>query len=220
MSPLQSTSAEVASFDLGRFRETPLNPEPFPYLIVPGFVRSENLEGIHADYPKVSRPGSFPLTGLRYGRNFAQLVEDLNSPQMREAFEEKFQISLVGRPTMTTVRGYCSPKDGRIHTDSATKIITVLLYMNPTWEESGGRLRLLRSGDNMEDVVEEVPPVEGTLLAFRRADNSWHGHKSFNGPRRVIQFNWVTSDDVVRREQRRHRVSAFFKNLKSLFSKN
>ena len=43
-------------------------------------------------------------------------------------------------------------------------------------------------------MIMEVPPTEGTLLAFKRADNSWHGHKPFAGERRVIQFNWVTSE--------------------------
>src|SRR3989304_5300202 len=56
-------------------------------------------------------------------------------------------------------------------------------------------------------------PDEGTLLAFRRSDNSFHGHKSFVGERRVIQFNWVTDAGVVARERLRHRVSAWFKGL-------
>ena len=74
-------------------------------------------------------------------------------------------------------------------------------------------LRLLRSADNLDDMILEVPPSEGTLLAFKRSDNSWHGHKPFNGERRVIQFNWVTSEDVVRREQARHRFSATLKKV-------
>jgi SM-20-related protein len=114
---------------------------------------------------------------------------------------------------MITVRGRCSEKDGKIHTDSKTKIITVLLYMNSSWENAGGRLRLLRSENDLEDMLFEVPPVEGTLLAFKRSDNSWHGHKPFTGERRVIQFNWVTSEEVVRREQGRHRFSATIKNF-------
>ena len=140
-------------------------------------------------------------------------MNELNSPQMRSAFERKFSLDLNGRPTMTTVRGRCSEKDGQIHTDSETKIITVLIYMNPNWETSGGRLRLLRSADNLDDMIMEVPPSEGTLLAFKRSDNSWHGHKPFTGERRVIQFNWVTSEDVVRREQARHRFSATLKKV-------
>ena len=118
---------------------------------------------------------------------------------------------------MITVRGRCGTRDGNIHTDAVTKIITVLIYMNPTWEQSGGCLRLLRSPDDIEDVIIEIPPIEGTLLAFRRSDNSWHGHKLFVGPRRVIQFNWVTSQSVERREVFRHRLSAWVKKTLAVF---
>ena len=115
---------------------------------------------------------------------------------------------------MITVRGRCSKeKDGKIHTDSKTKIITVLLYMNPTWETVGGQLRLLKSPNNIDDMILEVPPVEGTLLAFKRSDNSWHGHKPFTGERRVIQFNWVTSEGDRRIAMLRHHLSAPFKRM-------
>jgi Rps23 Pro-64 3,4-dihydroxylase Tpa1-like proline 4-hydroxylase len=111
-------------------------------------------------------------------------------------------------------------RDGEIHTDSKTKLITVLLYMNEGWESDGGRLRLLRSGTDLDDYVAEVPPNGGTLLAFRRADNSWHGHKPHEGPRRAIQLNWVTNQDVVDREQNRHRFSTKVKKFASaLFRK-
>ena len=52
---------------------------------------------------------------------------------------------------MYTVRGFVREKDGSIHTDSETKIITVLLYMNEDWREDAGRLRLLRSATDLED---------------------------------------------------------------------
>ena len=68
-----------------------------------------------------------------------------------------------------------------------------------------GRLRLLRGPDNLEDVIAEVPPDEGTLLIFKNEPNAWHGFHAFEGPRRVIQLNWVTDMGVVRREQFRHR---------------
>ena len=72
---------------------------------------------------------------------------------------------------------------------------------------------MLRSENNLDDIVLELPPVAGTLLAFKRSDNSWHGHKPFTGERRVIQLNWVTDEEVVRREQRRHRFSAMMKKI-------
>ena len=74
-------------------------------------------------------------------------------------------------------------------------------------------MRLLKSADNLDDMIMEVPPVEGTLLAFKRADNSWHGHKPFAGERRVIQFNWVTSEGDRRMAMLRHHVSAPLKRL-------
>ena len=206
----------LSSLDLDAFRGTPLTREPFEYLIVPGFVREAARARINADYPKIGQHGSFPVAQLAYGPAFRELLEELESDEFREAFEEKFRVDLAGRPTTTTVRGRCSPKDGRIHTDSLSKILTILIYMNPSWENSGGRLRLLRSGQDLEDTITEVPPVEGTLLAFKRADNSWHGHKPFEGERRVIQFNWVTSEGDRRIAMLRHHASAPFKRLMGL----
>jgi SM-20-related protein len=208
----------LSMLDLERFRNTPLTREPFEFLIVPEFVKPEARPAIDKDYPEVNRPGSFPLREVTYGPGFAKLIDEMRSEDFRKAFEEKFNIDLTHRPDMITVRGRCSEKDGKIHTDSETKIITILIYMNAAWESSGGQLRLLRSGNNLEDVILEVPPTEGTLLAFHRSSNSWHGHKPFSGPRRVIQFNWVTSEAVVRREQNRHRLSAWTKRIRAALS--
>ena len=85
--------------------------------------------------------------------------------------------------------------------------------MNARWETPGGRLRLLRSPESLADPIVEVPPIEGTLLAFKVAPNSWHGHEPIVGERRVIQLNWVTDESVVRHEQARHRFSARIKRL-------
>src|SRR4030095_9911560 len=208
----------LSMLDLERFRNTPLTREPFAFLVVPEFVKAEARGAIDKDYPGIARAGSFPLREVTYGPAFAKLIEEMRSEEFRKAFEEKFNIDLTNRPDMITVRGRCSEKDGKIHTDSETKIITILMYMNSGWESSGGRLRLLRSGNNLDDAILEVPPTEGTLLAVRRRNNSWAGHKPFSGPRRVIQFNWVTSDAVVRREQNRHRLSAWMKKIRGAFA--
>src|SRR6266446_3978783 len=168
-SPQWARAEEV--LDLAAFRATPLLREPFEYLIVPGFLRPQAAAAVNADYPQIDSPGSFAVGGLSFGPAMQSLLDVLEGPQLRAAFEQKFGINLTGRPTMITVRGQSGTRDGYIHTDSTNKIITVLLYMNSRWEASGGRLRLLRSADDIEDVLEEVPPNEGTLLAFRRSDN-------------------------------------------------
>ncbi|MCB9946440.1 MAG: 2OG-Fe(II) oxygenase [Rhodospirillaceae bacterium] len=199
--------------DLERFRTTPLATDPFDHLIVPGFIRPEATAAINADFPAIDRPGSFPVSELTYGPQFRALLDALYAPEMTQAFADKFALDLGRRPIMVTVRGQAQAKDGRIHTDSKTKVITVLIYMNPSWEASGGRLRLLRSPDSLDNPVVEVPPEEGTLLAFRNGPTAWHGHERHVGQRRSIQLNWVTDEGVVQREQTRHRFSARMKRL-------
>jgi SM-20-related protein len=203
--------------DIEALERTPLAKDPFEYVVVPDFLRSDRFPDVLADYPQVPGPGSHPPGELTIKGHFQALIEELRGPAFQGAIERKFGIDLTGRPTMYTVRGFVREKDGAIHTDSETKIITVLLYMNERWENDAGRLRLLRSGDNLEDYVAEVPPYGGTLLVFKRSENSWHGHKPASGPRRAIQLNWVTSQDVVDHEQRRHQISTRFKKIKSLF---
>ncbi len=203
----------MSSLDLQAFRSTPLNQDPFDHVIVPGFVTAATLSAANEDFPEIDRPGSFPPNVLACGPAFAALLQDFSGPEVREAFARKFDMDLDHRPLMCTVRGSCRSTDGRIHTDSASKVITVLIYMNPPWEAEGGRLRLLRSPEDIDDYVAEVPPVGGSMVAFRCGRNAWHGHKPFSGRRRAIQFNWVTSHWVVRREQWRHGVSARMKAL-------
>jgi len=87
----------------------------------------------------------------RTARPFAGLAAELEGDELRQEIERKFAIDLAGRPTMITVRGRSDGRDGRIHTDSVTKLITVLLYMNPVWEAEGGRLRLLRRAVDLTD---------------------------------------------------------------------
>ena len=195
-------------------RSTPLEHDPFEYLIVQNFVDQERLKEVLTDYPEVPGPGSHPPAGLKISGHFKDLIDELLGSSFQSIVEEKFDIDLTDRPTMYTVRGFCRARDGQIHTDSKTKIITVLLYMNDdSWESSTGRLRLLRNGSDLENYVAEVEPTGGTLLIFKRADNSWHGHHPFEGKRRAIQLNWVTDQSVVDREQSRHGFSSMIKRL-------
>ncbi|MBN8531521.1 MAG: 2OG-Fe(II) oxygenase [Alphaproteobacteria bacterium] len=198
--------------DIAKFKATPLQTDPYDYIMVPGFVVKEAFDPIIQDYPAITKGGSFALGSLTYGPAFSKLVEALESEEFRKAVEEKFSVDLTGKPTIVTVRGYCRRKDGKIHTDTESKIISLLLYMNPSWESQGGRLRLLRS-NKIDDVAAEVPPTAGTLLVFRRSDHSWHGHTSHEGMRKVVQLNWVTDKKFVEYNEKRHGWSSFFKRL-------
>ena len=199
--------------DIARLRAAPLQRDPFDFVIVEEFVRAERLAELIGDFPAVDGHGSYPLASLACGGKFSELAAELEGDELCEAIEDKFAVDLAGRPTMITVRGMSDGKDGRIHTDSATKIITLLLYMNPRWEAAGGRLRVLRRADDLEDAAAEVAPLAGTMVAFRRSNASFHGHYPHRGARRVLQLNWVTDAGVVRRELARHRWSARLKSL-------
>jgi SM-20-related protein len=203
----------MAFLDLDALAKLPLQRLPYDHVIAPGFVCAEALARIATDFPKVPGPGSHPPSELNVGGAFKTLIDELLGPAFQRAIEDKFEIDLSGRPTMYTVRGFVAEHDGAIHTDSKSKIITVLLYLNEGWEADGGRLRILRGRDDMEDFVAEVSPYGGALLAFRRSDASWHGHKKHVGPRRTIQLNWVTDQGVVDREQKRHGFSSRLKRL-------
>jgi SM-20-related protein len=199
---------------LDTLRATPVERDPFDYVIVRNFIEHEKLAEVLADYPQVPGPGSHPPAGLKISGHFKELIDELLDGPFRKIVEEKFDIDLSGRPTMYTVRGFCRARDGKIHTDSKTKLITVLLYMNDeAWESSTGRLRILRNSDDLENFAAEVEPSGGTLLIFKRADNSWHGHHPFDGKRRAIQLNWVTEQSVVDREQGRHGFSSTIKRI-------
>ena len=205
--------AVLTLLDLERLRASPLQRDPFDHVIVENFVPAEHARDLIADFPPLGGHGSFPLARETCGTAFARLAAELEGEGLRRAIEDKFAIDLTGRPTMITLRGFSDGKDGRIHTDSATKLITVLLYLNPVWREEAGRLRLLRGPDDLEDYAAEVPPLAGAMVAFRRSTASFHGHRPHVGERRVIQLNWVTDSAVVRRETARHRWSARIKAL-------
>ena len=218
MSGVTETAAAAQAYDgpsvnIGALRAAKTATDPFPYFIVPGFLRAEARQAIRADFPKIEHPGSFPLPTLSYGPAFGKLIGELEGTAMREAVAEKLGMNLAAAPTMITVRGQSREADGKIHTDSRSKLVTALIYMNDAWESPKGRLRLLRSPSDLSDVIVEVPPDEGTLLIFKNEPHAWHGFEPFKGPRRVIQLNWVKDESVVRREQSRHRLSAFMKRL-------
>lgn len=199
--------------DIGKLAAAKLETEPFMYTLVPGFIGPDTIARVNATYPPISKGGSYPIESLATDMAIKEVIEELDGAEFQKAIEQKFSVELENRPKMYSLRGYTRGKDGQIHTDSKDKIITVLLYLNETWPHEGGRLRLLRNGHDVDDFVTEVPPDNGTLLVFKRSDNSWHGHHPFEGPRRSLQMNWMTSEGSKGWHKVRHTISATIKKL-------
>ena len=61
------------------------------------------------------------------------------------------------------------------HTISATRSLPCCSISNPSREEDGGRLRLLRRPGDIEDFAAERPIGNGVML--KCSDNARHGHK-------------------------------------------
>jgi hypothetical protein len=204
---------QLSILQLDALRQAPLHDDPFPYVVIESFLRPEYADAVNRDFPTISSRGSFPLQEVRSGSSFNRLTDELKSPLLKRAIAEKFAIDLTGRATMVTVRGKASARDGRIHTDSRSKFLTMLLYLNPAWETQEGWLRLLRSSKSLDDYVTEIPPTFGTCLLFKVTDNCWHGHKPFVGTRRVLQLNYVRDHATLNRHILRHTVTAKLKTL-------
>ena len=202
-------------FDL--FRTTPLNEEPYPHLVVPHFLRQIDVAAAINDFPRLDMPGLFLPETVEYGPAFSNLLAQMEGPQMRALVADKLGIDLSDAPTLATVRSNCQGKDGRIHPDSHFKLATLLLYLNEPWAPQGGRLRILRSGSNLEDYTAEVPPEGGLLVCFKVQPNSWHGHHPYVGPRRYLMINYCGDRKLRDAEASRHRMSGRIKKLGRAF---
>jgi SM-20-related protein len=210
--PLQTTTRHVQTppartpdpiFDLDAFDAAPLRREPYDWLLVPGFVRPDALAAINAHYPLITGPSAFTVEELEYGHAFAAMLDQLRSDDFARRVSAKFGLDVTGLPRTVSVRRFAEPSDGAVHNDSKMKVITVLLYFNDAWTEPGGRLRVLRSGAGLDDYAAEVEPAGGTLFAFRRAENSWHGFVPCQGERRSLQMQYARPKRAERRPVRK-----------------
>ena len=196
--------------DIDAFDAFELKRDPFDYLIVPEFIPRGNLAAINADYPPIETAANHNLDALSYGPAFARLIEDLHGAKLAAKIGDKFDLDLSPCPTTITVRKFSERTDGNIHADHKSKLITVLIYFNDRWPHESGQLRLLRSPSDIENYAAEVEPIGGTLLAFRRTDHSWHGHKRFVGERRMLQLNFLSNSLISVLNQRISRFSTQF----------
>jgi SM-20-related protein len=204
----------MSLINLDALRNAPLNTDPFDFLVAPGFLNSEVLARVNADYPAIDTAANHALENLQCGPAFDQLMTEMQGTSFAELLGKRFDMELASLPNTVTVRKFCERTDGNIHTDHKSKVITVLVYFNEHWEHENGQLRMLRSKGNIDDYVAQVPPLGGTLLAFRRTDHSWHGHTQFVGERRMVQLNYLDQSPFSVAAQRISRFGThFMKNV-------
>jgi hypothetical protein len=201
-------------FKLDALSSALLKTDPYPYFTVDSAIDSDKVDDIIKAFPAINDGGSYNIDDVEMHPTFKSLIDSIDTPEFRRIICDKFDVQVMELPMMITLRGYSRKKDGRIHTDSKTKVATILIYLNQEWPAETGRLRVLRSEHDMEDYVEEIAPGPGSLLAFKVTDNCWHGYPSFEGKRQSIQINFLTSQAAGNKHRFFHRLSA---RLKSLF---
>ncbi len=200
--------------DLAAIDKAEVNTDPYPYLIADNVLPIPAQEKLREDFPDFDKPGFFPLSMAKQKGAFAELIADLQKKEYSAMIGDKLGLELRDKPQMITIRKWSELKAGRIHNDSESKICTSLIYLNDNWDKGdGGRLRVLRNEKSFDSTAAEIPPVYGTLFAFKRTNNSWHGHKPFEGERRVVQITWLRSQADLDRKEKRGNFSYLIKKI-------
>lgn len=215
---LDPPAAEPALLDAARLEraDTVVRNEPFAFLIAQGQLAPAAAAELARDFPRYPNAGFFPHEEDDCGPSVNRLIADLTSRAFADAIGHRLGVPDLGdKPHLVTICRSLNKRHGTIHTDSRSKIVTALVYLNESWPTiSEGCLRFLNRIDDIDDlVVPEVRPLYGNLVAFRRADNSFHGHLPHEGERRVIQVAWLTSEEEKLRKTRRGRFARLFKKL-------
>ena len=192
--------------DLDRIREAPVKSEPYPYFAVPNALRPPAARKAAKAFPPIDRPGAIDVETTEYGAPFGDLLDDLKSDAFRKLMAEKFDVDLDDKDIIVNVRGQTRLTDGNIHTDTPSKLVTVLLYFNEPGAADDTSLRILNNGKNLDDYVEEVRPDLGTMLAFKVTPNCWHGHKPVEGKRLSLQMNYLSGVKTHGKHQLAHRL--------------
>jgi len=198
----------------------PLETTPFPHVIASDVLPQARRVELERDFPDISITGFVPPDEYPAGSAFEELVADVTSREMAQVLSDKFSLDLVSKPTLVTVRKWSESAAGRPHTDGADKLVTALVYLNGAWASDAGCLRILPSQDINSPGAREVKPTFGNFLAFRRSDNSWHGHLPFKGERRVLQIAWCVSEEAIARKRKRHGQSSLLKRVLSFGTKH
>jgi len=208
--------ALMSVLDIDVIRKAELKLDPFEYFIGSDFVRKESIPPLQANFPDFKTAGFHPVPDEAMKGAFGEAIRELGGEEMTAALSEKFGVDFTPFPRFITVRKISAAHEGRIHCDSESKVMSLLLYLNEGWSSPDGRLRVLRGEKSFDDYAAEVDPKVGTVFAFMRRDHSWHGHTPFVGERRVIQVAWLRSQDEIDRKSKRHKMSGF---LKTIFGK-
>jgi hypothetical protein len=200
-----------ALIDLNSIKSAPIDDTFYPFLSVPNCI-SDADKSLAKEFPNLEKGGSYPSDMPGLSDKIKKLISEIESDAMKKVLSEKFQVDLSNTEVITTLRGYSRMKDGKIHSDSKSKVLTFLLYLNEEWNNEKGLLRMLKNNFDLEDFIEEIPASFGSLVVFKVTENCWHGFHPVEGKRLSMQMNYVKKESASSHKIR-HGLSSFIKKL-------
>lgn len=156
--------------------------EPFPHIVIDGFLSPETVRAINAQWPTDWRreDGKF---NRKWSRQHglppaAQAVADSIDPRWLE--EITGIAGLIADPDLFGAGLHCIPPTGflKMHVDFNQhpkgwhRRVNLLIYLNEEWrDEWNGHLQL-----GLGDDAVSIAPIGGRCVIFETTEDSWHGH--------------------------------------------
>ena len=182
---------------LGTLRAEFANADPYPHIVVEDFLPRDVIERMHGEFPGVAsgdwihyvhyNERKFGKTNREtFGATIGAVVDELNSPRFLEFLRDVTGIEdLLPDETLEGGGLHQSERGGflNVHADFTVhphrrdwrRRLNLLLYLNPTWEESyGGYLELWDT--EMHACVRKIGPVMNRCVIFSTDPTSFHGH--------------------------------------------
>lgn len=198
---------------LDALKNAEVSSTPYPFFVVENAIVDSEVQSVIQEFPKIEQGGSFNIEDVEIKPHFDRFLKSLDTPEFRQILTDKFDVNVMEHPMMITLRGYSRQKDGRIHSDSKSKLLTILIYLNESWNAPNGRLRILNDAQDINNYVAEINAGPGSLVAFKVTDNGWHGYIPYEGQRQSIQINFLTSEKANAKHKFFHGLSAKMKKI-------
>jgi len=200
--------SNLPAYEFDNITNAKLNEYPFPYLYTEGFFNHDTYQDIlkslkETEFIEIEKSRGTRGYPLRFtGKPIDSISNFLMSGGFKKALLSKFGIADNNySEDILLVRdlpGYSIPP----HTDSVSKIITVLIYLpeDNSMEEEGTSIYTpkkdgftCKTGQHyrFEDFekVKTMPFRPNSMFAFARTDNSFHGVEPSSHIRNVLLYN-------------------------------
>jgi hypothetical protein len=182
---------------LGTLREQFARADPYPHIVMEDFLSPAVIARVLAEFPGVAsgdwihyvhyNERKFGKTNREtFGPTTGAVVDELNSPPFLRFLRDVTGIEdLLPDETLEGGGLHQSERGGflNVHADFTVhphrrdwrRRLNLLLYLNPTWEESyGGYLELWDTG--MRECRRKIGPLLNRCVIFSTDPTAFHGH--------------------------------------------